>query len=1056
MSYLSKLQKCTAILGFTLLISVSVSNFSHSAVAALLTPGQLIKGSGSAVYYYARNGSRFVFPQEKIFNTWYTDFSGVIQTADTALGTIPLGGNVTYHPGTRLVKITSASKVYAVGQNGLLRWVQTEDLARTLYGPDWNTQIDDISDAYFVNYTLGTPIASPRDFSPEAERAAANIESSVGGSAAIASSLAPMPLISRNLPASASASSYPALNANDANYSSYWRSTGSLPAWLAYDLSNVPTTHRGNIDVVWYENSNYNYDLTVRGDTAYNQPRDYQLQANAAPGGGSAPKDGWVTLAAVTGNTLHSREQRVNLTGYNWLRLYVTAVNGSTQNKDVALNLDVHDASAGASDSWMFYGDSITAGGMQNDATYGPTIPDLINGALPQYRPVQQDGGIGGYRSIDGVTQIPLWLPFFPGHYVGISFGTNDVNGLPCSDANIIANNLKTIAHVIIAAGKVPIIPHIPWARLPAVQQCAPAVNAAIDRFIAADSRILAGPDLYTFFFEHQSLISTDNLHPTQAGFAAMRQQWANTMLSTIYNKTTESPSIPVVTTMSPTVSSNIVLMVDASEPRLPISPFIYGTNERTKNMNGQDRLQNIKLYRQGGNRLTAYNWENNASNAGIDYGPNSSDSYLNASLVPGHVAIQEVAEARSRGAATLLTLPIVDYVAADKKGVVTETASDSSSRWLNNYPNKPSILLTSPNTQDHAVYQDEFVHLITQTFPNNSDIFFALDNEPGIWSTTHPLVHPKVTTYAEMARRTSQFATMIKQQAPHALVFGAVAYGYNEYTNLQNAPDANGRDYIDFFLDTAKAAGASAGQRVVDVLDLHWYPEAQGDGKRITNENSVAPSLTSIEARVQAPRSLWDSTYTENSWIADSIGGPINLISRLKEKIAMHYPGTKLSFSEYNYGGSQHISGGVAQADALGIFGREGVFAASFWPLKDTATSFAYGGFDMFLNYDGAGHSVGDLSLAAQTSDATKTSVYAMARSANPSELTIIEINKTDQPLLVTTDIGNSKPYTSVMAYQLTQASTTPVPRAAPLLQNTRMTTTLPALSVTTFVLKR
>lgn len=108
------------------------------------------------------------------------------------------------------------------------------------------------------------------------------------------------------------------------------------------------------------------------------------------------------------------------------------------------------------------------------------------------------------------------------------------------------------------------------------------------------------------------------------------------------------------------------------------------------------------------------------------------------------------------------------------------------------------------------------------------------------------------------------------------------------------------GRDFIEWYLDRAKAAEASAGKRLVDYLDLHWYPEAQGGGQRVIDENN---SDAVVAAREQAPRSLWDQDYKESSWIVkDALGDKaITLVPRLRAKIADHYPGTKLSFTEWN-----------------------------------------------------------------------------------------------------------------------------------------------------------
>ena len=134
-----------------------------------------------------------------------------------------------------------------------------------------------------------------------------------------------------------------------------------------------------------------------------------------------------------------------------------------------------------------------------------------------------------------------------------------------------------------------------------------------------------------------------------------------------------------------------------------------------------------------------------------------------------------------------------------------------------------------------------------------------------------------------------------------------------------------------------------------------------------MTEENTDAGV---VAARKQAPRSLWDPTYTETSWITGCCsGGPIRLLPRLKDKIDANYPGTRLAITEYNYGAGNHISGAIAQADVLGIFGREGLFAANLWRLAAN-NSFIYGAFEVFRNYDGANGSFGDTSIRATSSD--------------------------------------------------------------------------------------
>jgi hypothetical protein len=132
----------------------------HTAKAATVSAGSLIKASGAAVYYYASNGKRFVFPNEKTYKTWFSDFSSVVTITDAELAAIQIGGNIVYRPGTRLVKITTDPKVYAVSAHGTLHWITSEAIANQLYGATWNQMIDDVSDAFFTNYTYGADITS--------------------------------------------------------------------------------------------------------------------------------------------------------------------------------------------------------------------------------------------------------------------------------------------------------------------------------------------------------------------------------------------------------------------------------------------------------------------------------------------------------------------------------------------------------------------------------------------------------------------------------------------------------------------------------------------------------------------------------------------------------------------------------------------------------------------------------------------------------------------------------------------------------------------------------
>lgn len=430
--------------------------------------------------------------------------------------------------------------------------------------------------------------------------------------------------------------------------------------------------------------------------------------------------------------------------------------------------------------------------------------------------------------------------------------------------------------------------------------------------------------------------------------------------------------------------AADVTVDVRVDTGRAPISPLVYGINGGAEVARDRPRVQ-----RSGGNRLTAYNWENNASNAGSDYCHQNDRTFGGPGSPPAAAYRGLLDDARARGTAAIVTVPIIDHVAADHDdrgdggqgppacvGDVRNSGPDYlATRFAANRARKGAPFAATPDLGDDAVYQDEAIDFVRRTW-GDVRVLVSLDNEPDLWSSTHARVHPDPVTYAELVERTTRFAAAVKDAWPAVEVLGFVSYGYAGYTTLQGAPDGAGRPFIPFFLDALRAAEQAAGRRLVDVLDLHWYPEARGDGVRISD----VPDARGAAARVQAPRSLWDPTYREDSWIVnDVLHEPIALLPRLRADVDAHYPGTRLGFTEWNYGGGDHVSGAIATADVLGVLGREGVALSTIWLLRSPVQErFTLAGLRVFTSYDGNGGAFGGTSVAAVSSDVAQVTAYA------------------------------------------------------------------------------
>lgn len=495
--------------------------------------------------------------------------------------------------------------------------------------------------------------------------------------------------------------------------------------------------------------------------------------------------------------------------------------------------------------------------------------------------------------------------------------------------------------------------------------------------------------------------------------------------------------------------------------PATPISPFIYGANEWC---NPTDVP--LTATRWGGNRQTGYNWETNASSAGADYIHNN-DNYLVKDLpaaeqkMPARAVEKFHAAFASRKQYIQATIQLAGYVAADQNGVVAEGEAAPSARWKKVVFEKPGALSLTPDLTDGDVYMDEFVNYVVSKVGKSGAggiRGWSLDNEPGLWKYTHPRIHPGALNVGAMIEKSAAGAKAVKKVDPDAEVFGPATWGWGEMMSLVDGSDWNAVYakqydwYIAGYLALMKSESDKAGKRLLDVLDFHWYPEAQG-GCRIIIDACDQVSAAQAEARIQAPRTLWDNTFTEKSWITESSGNkPINLLGHIKSSIAARYPGTRMAMTEYEYGGHDHWSGGLAQADVLGILGREGVYMATLWsqPGKFTKASFR-----IFLDYDGKGGTYGDLALPVAAGDRAALSVYAALDSKDATKLHIVAINKTAAARSTQFALPGGG-YTSATVHGFDEGSDGAITARTPVsgLAATGFTYALPARSVLHFVL--
>jgi hypothetical protein len=447
---------------------------------------------------------------------------------------------------------------------------------------------------------------------------------------------------------------------------------------------------------------------------------------------------------------------------------------------------------------------------------------------------------------------------------------------------------------------------------------------------------------------------------------------------------------------------------VNATGGLYPVSPGIYGMNAVTPAVAAALKLP---LHRWGGNATERYDWRTGVTNTGNDYFfENIADCWSDAQEYcskPGASSYrkwQEQLDAdHAAGTTSVLTLPATGWVSKAPKyshpfdcgypmTSVSSAQSDPYDTNCGNGRNGSGDWVGGATPTNTSVQVDEetlsgaWVEALKARYgaaASGGVQWYAPGNEPGLWSDTHhDLVGNHHLTAQERWDRQSSVAAVVKAHDPTAKVMGPAAWGWLEYLCSdadtastwcsEASPDRathGGMDQTSWWLEQAMAWEVAHGKRLVDALDLHYYP--QGD---------ISPVVT---------RSLWDPTYKDNSWIDDTI----RLIPRMREWVANHYPGTKLAICEYEFWHHDEPVGGVMQADALGIFARERLDMAMLWQ-GVTPDQPAYWAFRMYRNADGKGRAFG--TTYASTSSADQGQVAAYSAKRPDGSLTVMLVNKT------------------------------------------------------------
>ncbi|GAC1580483.1 MAG: hypothetical protein NVS3B20_11320 [Polyangiales bacterium] len=451
--------------------------------------------------------------------------------------------------------------------------------------------------------------------------------------------------------------------------------------------------------------------------------------------------------------------------------------------------------------------------------------------------------------------------------------------------------------------------------------------------------------------------------------------------------------------------SADATLIVDCRAKGQPINPLIYGiaydARLDAKDVHKWDLGASARRW--GGNATSRYNWElGNAWNTANDYYFEN----VNYTNDPSFTYKSFLQDNINHHAQSVITVPIIGWVAKDitsfslpvseygpQKGVAqNRPAGDGRTPAGKDITPGPPTRTSIPAPPEFIKRWVEAVRADDAKRGSRSVQTYILDNEPMLWNGTHRDVHPDPVTYDELLDRTLKYGAAVRAADADGVIAGPALWGWPAYffsakdsaAGFQLKPDrlAHGDvPLLPWYLRQLRDHEKQTGTRILDVVDVHFYPMASRVGGKNGSVDAQAAAL-----RIRSTRALWDPTYVDESWIGEAI----QLIPRLKQWIQENYPGRGIQIGEYNFGAEQHISSGLATAEALGRFGQGGVTAAFYWtyPPKDSPPDWA---FRAYRNFDGAGGRFLDLSLP--TVAPAGTSAFA-SRDPSGRHLVVLALN--------------------------------------------------------------
>jgi hypothetical protein len=407
-----------------------------------------------------------------------------------------------------------------------------------------------------------------------------------------------------------------------------------------------------------------------------------------------------------------------------------------------------------------------------------------------------------------------------------------------------------------------------------------------------------------------------------------------------------------IIYSCTASLAQDVVVTVNATDGVKAVSPYLYGRNNSFANSFGTaSSASDISFFKEaglrfarenGGNNATKYNWRKKIS---------SHPDWYNNVYDHDWDTMSKNIVANVPNMQVMWAFQLIGKVAANKTNNFNDWSYNKSQWWsgcsqnlagggtMNTDGGSTATVNGNPLLYTMDWPADSTTEILNHWFGtkgiglNTTNFkYWNLDNEPEIWSGTHDDVMS--TQMAATAFMDKYFAVAKKARAlyPGIKLCGPVtANEWQWYKWGSETLNINGKYYswLEYFLKRVADEQKATGIKLLDVVDIHWYPGESADADvlqlhRIFYDKSyVYPGANGVKSI----NGGWDNTQTKEY-----------IFQRISDWLTLYFGanhGITIGLSESGINSSNPNTNSVLYASMLGTFANKGIEYFTPWTWK-------------------------------------------------------------------------------------------------------------------------